>query len=187
MTAQRILVYLGATKPADVSFTQAVQELGEGLAKRGKTLVFGGSNEGTMTILADAVLHNGGQAIGVFTKALPMSLLYPGLTQTIMTEDLVERKTKMFHLADAIIAMPGSYGTWDELFDALERVKIDKLHHRPAKPIALLNLHGYYDGILQLLQRSVQEKYTTKRFANLLYAAASVEELLAWIDPEVKP
>ena len=63
-----VAVYLGATMPADASYTHAVQELGEGLAKHGYTLVFGGSKEGTMTILADAVLNNGGKAIGVFTK-----------------------------------------------------------------------------------------------------------------------
>ena len=181
MTLQKILVYLGATTPSDPSYTQAVQELGERLARSGKTLVFGGSKEGTMTTLADAVLHNAGKAIGVFTKALPMDFLYPGLTQTIMTEDLVERKTEMFRQADAIIAMPGSFGTWDELFDALERVKVDKMHDRPVKPVAMLNLNGYYDGVASLLARSIQEGYTTKRYANLLYSASSVDDLFTWL------
>ena len=178
---QNILVYLGATMPADGSYTQAVQELGTGLAKHGFTLVFGGSKEGTMTILADAVLTHGGQAIGVFTRALPMNLLYPGLTQTIMTEDFLERKKEMFCLADAIIAMPGSFGTWDELFDALERNKVERIHRRPAKPVALLNLNGYYDGVVTLLQRSIQVGFTTKRYANLLYSASTVDELFQWL------
>ena len=179
---KNVLVYLGATMPADASYTHAVQELGEGLAKHGYTLVFGGSKEGTMTILADAVLNNGGKAIGVFTKALPMNLLYPGLTQTIMTEDFLERKKKMFCLADAIIAMPGSFGTWDELFDALERIKVERIHRRPAKPVALLNLNGYYDGVVTLLQRSIQEGFTTPRYAKLLHSASTVGELFEWLD-----
>ena len=178
---RNILVYLGATMPADGSYTRAVQELGEAIARHGMTLVFGGSKEGTMTILADAVLNNGGQAIGVFTKALPMNLLYPGLTQTVMTEDFAERKQEMFRLADAIIAMPGSFGTWDELFDALERLKVEIIHRRPVKPVALLNLNGYYDGVIALLQRSIQEGYTTKRYASLLYPASSVANLFEWL------
>ena len=178
---KNVLVYLGATMPADKSFTQAVQELGKGLAKHGYTLVFGGSKEGTMTILADAVLNNGGKAIGVFTKALPMNLLYPGLTQTIMTEDFLERKKEMFRLADAIIAMPGSFGTWDELFDSLERIKVERIHRRPAKPVAVLNLNGYYDGVVTLLQRSIQEGYTKPRYAKILHSASTVAELFEWL------
>jgi hypothetical protein len=181
MSIQKVLVYLGATMPADASYAEAVRELGEGLVRQGRTLVFGGSREGTMTILADAVLKNGGKAIGVFTKALPPDLLYPGLTQTIITENILERKEEMFRQADAIIAMPGSFGTWDELFDALERLKIDKIHRRPLKPLAVLNLHGYYDSVLALLQRSVQEGYTQPHYAQLLHAASSVEELLEWL------
>ena len=177
-----ILVYLGATMPADKSYTDAVRELGEGIAKRGMNLVFGGSAEGTMTVLADAVLHNGGTATGVFTKALPIDFLYQGLTETIITEDLVERKTKMFTLADAIIAMPGSFGTWDELFDALERVKIDIIQKRPAKSIAVLNLNGYYNGVFDLIKRSIAEGFTTKRYAKLLYSANSVVELFDWLE-----
>lgn len=184
MNIQNVLVYLGATMPADESYTQAVRTLGEGLARRGLTLVFGGSKEGTMAVLADAVLQHGGQAVGVFTKALPMDFLYSGLSQTIMTDNLVERKTEMFRLADAIIAMPGSYGTWDELFDALERAKVGKMHGRPVKPIAVLNLNGYYDGIVQLLRRSRQEGFTTQPYANLLYPADSVDELLEWLASE---
>lgn len=182
MPIQKILVYLGATMPADSSYTNAVKLLGEKIAKSGKTLVFGGSKEGTMTVLADAVLHNGGQVIGVFTKALPMEFLYPGLTQTIITDDLVERKIEMYRQADAIIAMPGSFGTWDELFDALERIKIAKIQNQPVKPIAILNLHGYYEGINNLLQRSIQEGYTTSPYANLLYSANTTEDLFGWLD-----
>lgn len=179
---KNVLVYLGATLPADSSYTDAVRRLGEELARRRMPLVFGGSREGTMTILADAVLHNGGTAIGVFTEALPPKLLYQGLTETRVTANLVERKNTMFDLADIIIAMPGSFGTWDELFDALERLKIEKIHHRPVKPVALLNLNGFYDGIQELLRRSIQEGYTTKSCADLLFIAADVPELLAWLD-----
>ena len=182
MSSRKVLVYLGATMPADTSYTEAVRLLGEGLARRGMTLVFGGSKEGTMAILADAALGQGGKVVGVFTKALPMEYIYHGMTETIMTENLLERKTVMYEMADAVVAMPGSFGTWDELFDALERAKVDVMHGRPAKPIAVLNLGGYYDGVMALLERSCQEGYTTRRFSMLLNACEDVEELLEWLD-----
>jgi len=182
MISKKVLVYLGATTPADGSYVEAVRQLGEGVARRGMTLVFGGSKEGTMTVLADAVLGQGGRAVGVFTRALPMEYLYQGLTETIMTENLLERKTVMYEQADAVVAMPGGFGTWDELFDALERAKNDLMHNRPAKPVALLNLHGYYDGVNALLERSVREGYITERFSQLLHACGSVQELLEWLE-----
>ncbi|MCQ2397301.1 MAG: TIGR00730 family Rossman fold protein, partial [Lentisphaeria bacterium] len=153
---KKVLVYLGATMPEDNSYVEAVRQFGEELARRGFSLLFGGSREGTMTVLADAVLNNGGRAIGVFTKALPEKFLYHGLSETIITEDLAERKNTMFEKADAIVAFPGSFGTWDELFDALERIKIDVMQSRPAKPAAVLNLNGFYDGTVELLQRSAK-------------------------------
>lgn len=177
----KVLVYLGATMPADRSYVEAVKAFGEELARRKISLLFGGSKEGTMTVLADAVLNNGGYAIGVFTKALPEKFLYHGLSETIITEDLSERKNTMFEQADAIVAFPGSFGTWDELFDALERIKIDVMMGRPAKPVALLNLNGFYNGIVDLLQRSVKEGYTTQKYAELLHVENSVEGLSHWL------
>lgn len=174
----RVLVYLGATLPPDPSYGEAVRELGQALVRRGATLVFGGSREGTMTILADTVLQGGGQVIGVFPQSLPPEFLYPGLTQTIVTPDISQRKVKMLELADVVIAMPGSYGTWDELFDALERQKVERLHGRPVKPVGLLNLHGFYDGILVLLQRAQKEGFTTEEYADLLAEAPTVPALL---------
>ena len=173
-----IAVYLGATMPKNHAYTDAVRELGTELARRGITLVFGGSREGTMTVLADSVLGNGGKAIGVFTRTLPMSLLYQGLTETIITDDLAERKAGMFARADAVIGMPGSFGTWDELFDVLERTKIEMISGRRPKPIAILNLNGFYDGLAELLQRSMDDGFTSPKYMNLLRFADNVPELL---------
>ncbi len=175
---RRVLVYLGATMPQNILYVQAVQQLGEEIARRDLDLVFGGSREGTMTVLCDAVLQNGGRAIGVFPKTLPPNFLYGGLTETHITPDILERKRKMLELADVVIAMPGSFGTWDELFDALEQEKVEVLHGRPPKPIGILNLLGYYDGVLQLLDRSILDGYTTKEYRSLLTVADTVPELL---------
>lgn len=173
-----IAVYLGATMPKNPAYANAVVELGVELARRGITLVFGGSREGTMTVLADTVLGNGGKAIGVFTRQLPMALLYPGLTETIITDDLAERKVGMFSRADAVIGMPGSFGTWDELFDVLERSKMEMINRRKPKPIGILNLNGFYDGLAELVQRSMNEGFTSPKYRNLLRFADNVPELL---------
>ncbi len=173
-----IAVYLGATMPRNPSYTNAVKELGEELARRGITLVFGGSREGTMTVLADSVLQNGGKVVGVFTRSLPMSFLYQGLTETIVTDDLSERKATMLARADAIIGLPGSFGTWDELFDALERSKIEMINGRPPKPIGILNLNGFYDGLAALVDKSIAEGYTSEQYDGLLKFADNVPALL---------
>ncbi len=177
-TIKSVAVYLGATMPKDPVFPNAVKELGVELAKRGITLVFGGSREGTMTVLADAVLQHGGKAVGVFTRNLPMDLLYQGLTETIITDDLSERKAKMFALADAVIGLPGSFGTWDELFDVLERSKMEIINKRVPKPIGILNLNGFYDGLGELIQCSIREGFTSKKYVNLLRFANTVGDLL---------
>ena len=179
----RVLVYLGATMPPDPVYADAVRELGRELVRRKATLVFGGSREGTMTTLADTVLENGGEAIGVFPRTLPQEFLYPGLPRTVITPDISVRKEKMLELADVVIAMPGSYGTWDELFDALERQKVERLHGRPAKPVGILNLRGFYDGILALLRHAQEEGFTTPEYADLLTEAKTVPELLQKLLP----
>ena len=173
-----VAVYLGATMPRNPIYVEAVRTLGKALAERGITLVFGGSREGTMTVLADTVLGNGGKAVGVFTKVLPQNLLYPGLTETIVTENLAERKATMLARADAVIGLPGSFGTWDEFFDALEQAKTDVIKKRKPKPLGLLNVNGFYDGVQALFQKSIEEGFTSARTARLLTISDSVEELL---------
>ena len=173
-----IAVYLGATMPANPIYVDAVRTLGIALVARGIALVFGGSREGTMTVLADTVLLNGGKAIGVFTKSLPQNLLYQGLTETIITENLAERKATMLALADAVIGLPGSFGTWDEFFDALEQAKIDLINRKKPKPVGLLNINGFYDGVQMLFGKSVEEGFTSARTAKLLLIRDTVDDLL---------
>ena len=176
-----ITVYLGATTPKNPVYVEAVRELGRKMAEQGLTLVFGGSKEGTMEILADEVLHNGGKAVGIFTDSLPAEFLYPGLTETVVVHDLADRKNLMRERGDAIIALPGSFGTWDELFDALERSKIAMINGGSAKPIGVLNLNGYFDGLLTFIQHSVDEGFTSNEYASLLKSGSTVDELLEQI------
>ena len=172
-----ITVYLGATIPKNPIYVEAVRKLGRLIAAHGLTLVFGGSKEGTMEILADEVLHNGGKAVGIFTDSLPAEFLYPGLTETVVVHDLADRKNLMREHGDAIIALPGSFGTRDELFDALERSQIAMINGGSPKPIGVLNLDGYFDGLLAFIQRSVDEGFTANTYASLMKSGRTVEEL----------
>ncbi len=178
MGIRSILVYLGATSPRNKAYANAVEELGRNIARRGLNLVFGGSREGTMTVLADTVLANGGTVTGVFTKSLPSKFLYPGLTRTIVARDLNERKDTMLAMADAIVAMPGSFGTWDELFNALENAKIDMINDRTPKPIGIVNIDGFYDGLLAMIRRSMEEGFTSGEYSGLLVSDSTVGGLL---------
>jgi len=174
---EKLLVYLGATTPKNPIFVEAVRELGIQIARRGVSLVFGGSREGTMTVLADTVLENGGRVIGVFTKCLPAAFFYKEVTESIITETLAERKETMLRLTDAVVALPGSFGTWDELFNALELAKIEVVNGRKPKKIAVLNINGYFDSLMAFIRHSVAEGYTTSGFENLLLCANTVDEL----------
>ena len=105
-------VYCGSSEPLQQIYTEAAAELGRFLADNKITLVFGGSNCGTMKTLADSVIAANGKVIGVFPAELSQELLHKNLDKVYFSSDLAERKNKMFELADILIALPGSIGTW---------------------------------------------------------------------------
>lgn len=170
-------VYCAAATPKDSAFAAAAAEIGRGLAARGIALVYGGSDCGIMRTLADAVLASGGKAVGVYPREFG-ELLHPGLTESILVDSLAVRKQEMIRRSDAAIVLPGSFGTFDELFDllALQKLKIVRRF-----PIVLLNLKGFYDPLFQLIRRSVDEGFTKPRHAALLQCAATPDEALAMI------
>ncbi len=169
-----VTVYCGSHDASDSAFAEAVVEFGVFLARHNMTLVYGGSNIGTMKLLADTVLQNGGHVIGVFTKFLPAKLLHHGLTETFLAENLAERKAEMLRRADAIVALPGSFGTWDELFDVLALRKLKKGHKCP---VGVLNVNGYFDHLLQFIQHSVAVGFTSSKYAGLLKSGRTPDEL----------
>ena len=179
MEIHNIAIYLASSFPNDPVYADAVVSVGEFLAKNKLTLVYGGSNEGTMKTLADTVPANGGKAIGVFTSGLPASMRRNDLTECYETETLAERKAKMLELADAVIALPGSFGTWDELFDALAISKMNSLFHDGPMPIGLLNVNGFYDKLVEFIEYSEKAGITPRSCHNLLKTAPTIEELFS--------
>lgn len=128
-----------------------------------------------MGILADAVLEAGGEVIGVITESMNTpALAHPGLTRLEVTPDIHQRKARMYELADGFIALPGGYGTLDELFETLTWGQLG-IH---TKPIGLLNVNGYYDHLLAMLDRAVQERFLFPEHRRVLACADTPEALL---------
>ena len=170
---RRIAVYLGSAEPSEHAYRQAVIDFAVYLADHDMTLIFGGSNAGMMKLLADTMLERKGKVIGVFTKNLSRRLFRSDLTESVMTEDLAERKTEMLRRADAAIALPGSIGTFDELFDTLARCKLGVL----SCPVGVLNINGFFDPLFALLKNSREAGFSSAETEAMLQSGKTPEEL----------
>lgn len=184
---KKFLVFCAASNGTDASFTKAAKELGEAIATRG-TLVYGGAQVGLMGVVANAALEKKGKVIGVLPKFLSRKeVAHQGLSELLIVESMHERKAKMLELSEAIIALPGGFGTFEELFEALTWAQLG-LHQ---KPIGILNISGYYDALLQQLDHMVQCGLLKAKHRNLVLSDNTVEGLLHQINhyqavPETK-
>ncbi len=129
-----------------------------------------------MKVLADAMLSQGGKVVGVFTKSLREEYLHPELTETICVENLSARKAEMIRRCDAIVALPGSFGTLDELFDSAAMRKVHSGGHR--HPIGILNVNGYFDDLLAFLSHTIAVGYTNESDSQLIIAESTPADLL---------
>ena len=153
---QSVCVFCGSRLGATPQYEQAAEAVGRLLAERSRTLVYGGGNVGLMGVLADGALKGGGEVIGVIPAALmERELGHGSVTDLRIVGTMHERKALMADLADAFLAMPGGYGTLDELCEILTWAQLG-LH---AKPVGLLNTEGYFDAFLSFLTRSVEEGF----------------------------
>lgn len=151
---QRICVYCASSPGRNPAITAATVALGELLVAEGIELVYGGASVGLMGLLADTVMAGGGRVIGVIPpKLLPREVAHTGLTQLIEVETMHQRKTKMFELADGFIALPGGFGTLEELAEVLTWAQL-RIH---GKPIGVLDVDGYYGSLLAFVRRGVDE------------------------------
>ena len=165
---KRLAVYCGSSPGADPAFIAAAQALGEEMARRGIGLVYGGGRLGLMGVVADAVLAGGGEAYGVIPQALiDLEVAHTGLTEIHIVTTMHERKAKMTELTDAFVALPGGIGTFDELFEAWTWNALG--YH--AKPFCLLNVHGFWDRLLDFLDHTTTSGFMSPaRRAQLLVA-----------------
>jgi len=175
MMLQRICVFCGSSVGSRPEYVEAARELGRALAERGRGIVFGGGKVGLMGVLADAALAAGGEVIGVIPEALvAREIAHNGLTKLHVVRSMHERKTLMADLADAFIALPGGYGTFEEFFEAVTWTQLG-IHQ---KPCGLLNVNGYYDPLLALLERAVADGFVRAANRSLVLDAPDVATLL---------
>jgi hypothetical protein len=181
---QSICVFCGSSFGADPAFKRAAQSLADALARRDITLVYGGGNVGLMGALADQVMRRGGRAIGVIPRTLvEKELAHRAITQLRVVGSMHERKALMAELADGFLALPGGFGTIEELSEMLTWGQLG-LHR---KPVGLLNVSGYFDHFLRFLDHAVDVRLLHPEHRHLVLEGEQVDDLLdrmaAWQPP----
>lgn len=176
MTIQSICLFCGSNKGTRAAYEQAACELGQTLAQRDIALVYGGGNVGLMGTAADAALAAGGRVIGVIPGFLrEKELAHQGLSELHVTQTMHERKALMEDLSGGFVALPGGFGTYDELFEMLTWGQLS-VH---SKPIGLLNVDGFFDPLLAMIRHGVAEGFVAEGNLQLFVVAATIDELLA--------
>jgi uncharacterized protein (TIGR00730 family) len=171
----RICVFCGSNAGARSEYAEAARALATVLAERKLGIVYGGGNVGLMGVLADAALARGGEVIGVIPqKLVDKEVAHRGVTKLLVVETMHERKALMNDLSDAFLALPGGFGTLDEFFEVLTWAQLG-FH---GKPCALLNVAGYYDGMLAMLDHAVTERFLRPAHRELVIADTDPLRLL---------
>lgn len=174
-TTRSICVFCGSSDAIHADYLTAARQLGLTLARRGLTLIFGGGKTGLMGAVADGALEVGGEVIGVIIPSMhTASLAHNGLTRMDVMEGMHERKAHMHELADGYIAMPGGFGTFDELFETITWGQIG-VH---AKPIGLLNVRDYFRYLLAALDHATEEGFIFSEHRKSLFCESDPGKLL---------
>ena len=192
---QRVCVFCGSSFGTQSAYREAAQDVGHLLSRHNIELVYGGSKLGLMGTVADASLSQGGRVIGVMPKTLvEKEIAHRGLTELRVVESMHERKALMADLADAFIALPGGYGTWEEFCEVLTWSQLGLQR----KACALLNVNGYYDPLLAMADRAVDEGFLRDIHREILIADTDPVRLLdrlnsytvpivtKWIEPSTR-
>lgn len=172
---RRICVFCGSSPGRRAAFAQVAGELGRTLAERDLGLVYGGAHVGLMGVVADATLAAGGEVHGVITQGLvDREIAHRGITHLHVVPTLAERKALMADLSDGFVALPGGFGTMDELFEVVTWAQLG-LH---TKPMGLLDVDGYWDGLVTWVQRAVADGLVPAEHGRLLLVERDVGALL---------
>ena len=190
---KRICVYCGSSPGKLTEYREAARMLGHELAARNLGLVYGGASIGVMGAVADAVLEKGGEAIGVIPFALATrEVAHSGLNDLFVVDSMHERKAKMAELSDGFIALPGGWGTIEEIFEMLTWAQLG--FHQ--KPCGLLNISGYYDHLFTFLEHAIDQRFVREEYRPMIMMEQTADDLLdrylkyqaptvkKWIGPE---
>jgi uncharacterized protein (TIGR00730 family) len=181
---KRLCVFCGSSTGRQPAYAQTARALGAELVRRGLGLVYGGGSVGLMGVIADAVLAEGGEVIGVLPRGLVgKELGHEGLTELHLVDSMHERKALMASLADGFVALPGGLGTLEEILEILTWAQLGI--HR--KPVGLVDVEGYWSGLLALVRHAVGEGFIRPEYAALLLVdpapAALLDRFAAWRPP----
>jgi uncharacterized protein (TIGR00730 family) len=172
---QALCVFCGSNTGRRPAYREAARAVGELLAQRGITLVYGGGKVGLMGVVADACLQHSGRVVGVIPRLLQeKELAHTGLTEMHVVGSMHERKALMADLADAFLALPGGFGTWDEFCEVFTWSQLGI----QTKACALLNVEGYYEALLALADRATTDGFLRPEHRELLLVDGDAERLL---------
>jgi uncharacterized protein (TIGR00730 family) len=183
-----VCVFCGSRTGNNPAFIAAAEQFGRAVARRGLSLVYGGARVGIMGGVANAALAAGGRVVGVIPRSLvSKEVAHDELTELFVTESLADRKTRMLSLSDAFVALPGGFGTYDELFETLTLAQIG-IHD---KPNALLDTAGFFAPLLALVRHTIDEGFALPDVQDLLVMDEDPDRLLdkiaAWEAPAAPP
>jgi len=179
MAIRKVTVYCASSRRADPAYREAAARLGRILAAAGVTIFYGGGKVGSMGALADGALEAGGRVEGVLPRFMyDLEWGHPGLADLHVVHDLHERKRLMIGDTDAVVALPGGCGTWEEVFEAMAWKRLGLF----LRPIVFLNTRGYYDPCVALLERSIAEGFMGERHATMWTVVREPEEVLPAIE-----
>lgn len=172
---KNIVVFCGSSMGTDSIYEDQAYQLGKTLAESEIGLVYGGAKVGLMGAVASGALQHGGRVVGVLPYFLQTKeVAHDGLTELILVDTMHERKTKMNQLSDGVIALPGGFGTMEELFEMLTWGQLG-LHH---KPMGLFNINGFYDELIALVQSMVDKGFLKEINRHMLLCHNDIHKLL---------
>lgn len=170
-----VCVFCGSRDGNNPAYVAAAQETGRAIARRGWKLVYGGGHVGMMGALADAALAEGGEVIGVMPRALlTREIAHPGITRIHLVTSMHRRKALMASLSDGFLTLPGGYGTLEEFFETLTWAQLG-LH---TKPCALLDVAGFWDHLLAMINTQVAEGFVPEEHLRLILSGGDPDEIL---------
>ena len=174
LNLQSVCVFCGSSPGNDGAYLEAARELGNAIAKRGLTLVYGGGDVGLMGELASAATHERGKVIGVIPRFLSAKVGHVSGSEVYEVDTMHERKAKMYGLSDACIAMPGGLGTLEEISEAVNWVQLG-LHD---KPVGLLNVRDYFGNLIRFFDHAVSQRFLRVEHRDMLVIDDDPGELL---------
>jgi uncharacterized protein (TIGR00730 family) len=179
-----IAIFCGSASGNDPVYAQQASLLGEVLVRRGYGIIYGAGKVGLMGTIADSILAAGGEVIGVIPEFLKVKeLLHTGVTKIHTVKTMEERKALMNEMCDAVITLPGGFGTMDEYFEVLTLGQLS----RHKKPVALLNTNGYYDSLLSFTENMIEAGFLKDEYRKLLLVESDIEKLIDKIEEYEAP